>query len=122
MKSRLHNKRELKETRKKFRRNATSAEAVLWKMLKHKQIQGLKFRRQHSVCKLILDFYCPEKKLAIELNGEYHAIPGKETLDSKRDNFLISLGIKILRFENKIVFEDPVLIIEEIIKAAGYKT
>ena len=122
MKSRLHNKRELKETRKKFRRNATSAEAVLWKMLKHKQIQGLKFRRQHSVGKLILDFYCPEKKLAIELDGEYHAIPGKETLDSKRDNFLISLGIKILRFENKIVFEDPEMIIEEIIKVAGYKT
>ncbi len=122
MKPRLHNKKELKETRKKFRRNATSAEAVLWKMLKNKQIQGLKFRRQHSVSKLILDFYCPEKNLAIELDGEHHAILGKETLDLKRDNFLKSLGIEILRFENKIVFEDPELIIEEIIKAAGDKT
>ena len=122
MKPRLHNKIELKETRKKFRRNATSAEAVLWKMLKNKQIQGLKFRRQHSVGKLILDFYCPVKNLAIELDGEHHAFPGKETLDLKRDNFLLSLGIKILRFENKIVFEDPELIIEEIIKAVGDKT
>jgi len=122
LKTRLHNRRELKETRKKFRRNATSAEAVLWKLLKNKQIQGLKFRRQHSVGKLILDFYCPVKNLAIELDGEHHAVPGKETLDLKRDNFLISLGIKILRFENKIVFEDPKLIIEQIIKAAGDKT
>ena len=117
MKPRLHNKKELKETRKKFRRNATSAEAVLWKMLKNKQVCGLKFRRQHSVSNCVLDFYCPQKKLAIELDGEYHAIPGKETLDSKRDDFLISLGIKILRFENKIVFEDPELIIDEIINA-----
>jgi very-short-patch-repair endonuclease len=121
LKSRLHNKKELKETRKKFRRNATSAEAVLWKRLKNKQIKRLKFRRQHSVGKFILDFYCAEKKLAIELDGEYHAIPGKETSDSKRDIFLKSLGIEILRFENKIVFENPELIIEEITKVAGDK-
>jgi very-short-patch-repair endonuclease len=121
LKSRLHNKKELKETRKKFRRNATSAEAVLWKRLKNKQIKRLKFRRQHSVGKFILDFYCAEKKLAIELDGEYHAIPGKETSDSKRDIFLKSFGIEILRFENKIVFENPELIIEEITKVAGDK-
>jgi very-short-patch-repair endonuclease len=67
-----HNRPELKEVRKKLRNQATPAEAALWKLLSGKKCGGLKFRRQHSVGPYILDFYCPEAKLAIEVDGNAH--------------------------------------------------
>ena len=64
----IMNKSDVTGNRKELRNHSTSAEATLWKMLKGKQIAGLKFRRQHSVGPYILDFYCPQIKLAIELS------------------------------------------------------
>ena len=108
----LHNRRYLKSYRKALRNNSTSAEATLWTILKGKQVGGLKFRRQHSVGNYILDFYCPTLKLGIELDGEYHVYT--EEQDKKRDEFLNSKGITILRYENVFVFEQPEQIIEDI--------
>ncbi|WP_255518216.1 endonuclease domain-containing protein [Fulvivirga sp. M361] len=65
----LYNKPELKKFRKELRNNGTSAEATLWTMLKNKQLEGRKFRRQYSVGYYILDFYCTSERLAIELDG-----------------------------------------------------
>ena len=114
--ARLHNQKPLKEIRKNLRNNATSAEASLWKMLKQKQVEGFKFRRQHSVGKYILDFYCPTLQLAIELDGEPHADPGNIQRDLKRDEFLEQNGITVLRYENRWVFEYPDVIIEDILE------
>ena len=67
-----HNKKSLKERRKHLRNNGTSAEATLWTLLSKSQLDGRKFRRQHSINSFIVDFYCPSEKLVIELNGEHH--------------------------------------------------
>ncbi len=114
--SRLHNRKSLKSIRKNLRNHSTAAEATLWKMLKQSQVGGNKFRRQHSVGKFILDFYCPELKLAIELDGEPHANPVNHQRDLYRDEYLLENGITIFRYENRWVFEYPDVIIEEILE------
>jgi very-short-patch-repair endonuclease len=68
----IHNRPALKSRRKELRRNSTPAEKLLWTMLQHSNLEGYKFRRQHSVGAYILDFYCSSKKLAVELDGESH--------------------------------------------------
>lgn len=87
----------LKSNRKNLRKSATPQEIILWSRLRRNQL-GVKFRRQHSMGNYIIDFYCPEKKLAIELDGWQH----KENMlyDTERTAFLASLGIRVLRFWN----------------------
>src|SRR5947209_5462523 len=102
----IHNIPEQKEFRIRLRKNLTSAEATLWKILKSSKFEGRKFRRQHSVGKYVLDFYCPAERLAIELDGEAHADDLSRIHDRKRETFLNAQGLKILRFENKFVFEE----------------
>ena len=102
----IHNLPERKGFRIKLRKNLTSAEASLWKILKDSRFEDRKFRRQHSVGKYVLDFYCPAERLAIELDGEAHADELARIHDRKRGQFLEENGIKVLRFENKFVFEE----------------
>ena len=83
---------------------------------KAKKVSGYKFRRQLSVGKYILDFYCPTLKLAIELDGKQHSELVNIALDAERDKFLNHHGITVLRYENRWVFEYPEVIIEEIIE------
>jgi very-short-patch-repair endonuclease len=109
-----HNYKFLKKYRKKLRNNLTSAEARLWSILKNKQLKGRKFRRQHSIDNFIVDFYCPKEKLVIELDGQVHFNPVMEEKDSKRDKILNSYGITVLRFENKMVFENQEIVLKAI--------
>jgi len=83
-------------------------------MLQRKKLDGKKFRRQHSVGKYVLDFYCPTEKLAIELDGQGHFETPQGESDAERDIFLKSSGIKVLRFENKLLFESPERVLDEI--------
>jgi very-short-patch-repair endonuclease len=100
----IHNKPSLKENRRRLRNHGTSAEAVLWTRLKNKQLEGRKFRRQHSVENYILDFYCPSEKLAIELDGAHHFTSEGYEADEIRDAFLLQLGIRTIRFENDVLW------------------
>jgi len=110
----INNKPELKEFRKELRNHSTSAEATLWTYLQKNQVENRKFRRQHSLGNFIADFYCPSEKLVIELDGEGHFWqPGIER-DRIKEEYLESLGIKTLRFENKLVFEDVLWVLEKI--------
>ena len=102
----MYNHKYLKEIRKKLRNNATSAEAFLWKSLSKSKLRGRKFRRQQSIENFVVDFYCPFEKLIIELDGEYHNRPEAMEKDLKRDKRLEKLGFTVLRFENKLVFDD----------------
>ncbi|MCD8183858.1 MAG: endonuclease domain-containing protein [Bacteroides sp.] len=103
----------LVDQRRELRNHSTEAEVTLWKMLKDKQICNLKFRRQHSVGPYILDFYCSQICLAIELDGEIHN--RQQDYDEQRTLFLNKVkGIEVLRFENRVVFENPELIVGEI--------
>jgi very-short-patch-repair endonuclease len=102
--------------RKDLRNNSTSTEACLWFYLKQKKIEGRKFTRQKSIGNFIIDFYCPEEKLAIELDGEQHFWEEGMNRDIQKTNFLESQGVIVLRFENKWVFEDIGFILSEIQK------
>ncbi|QCX00502.1 endonuclease domain-containing protein [Aggregatimonas sangjinii] len=103
---RTHSKKELLEFRKELRKNLTPAEAFLWKQLKAKQFEGQKFVKQHSIGKYILDFYCASEKLIIELDGEVHQNATVAEYDAERTNYLNKLGYTVIRFENKMVFDN----------------
>jgi len=103
----LHNVPYLKDRRRALRKDLTAAEAVLWTLIKSKQLDGRKFRRQHSIGNYIVDFYCPAEKLIIEVDGSIHDNPGQANADHDRDEHLKSLGFKILRLENEVLFKHP---------------
>jgi very-short-patch-repair endonuclease len=110
----VHNKKTLLNNRRELRNKLTSAEALLWNALQKSKLKGRKFRRQHSIDRYILDFYCPQERLAIELDGAHHyTIPGAEC-DNERDEYLRNCYIKVLRFENKLVFENLQSVLNEI--------
>ena len=102
----LNNLPHKKDERRTLRNNLTSTEATLWNNLKSGQLCGRKFRRQHSIGEFILDFYCPQKKLAIELDGAGHFTVSGNLHDAARTEFLNSAGIRVVRFENKLIWSD----------------
>ena len=109
----------LKSVRRSLRTNGTPAEGALWRILKGRKVGGLRFRRQFSVGRHILDFYCPALRLAIELDGDYHYHCNVPEKDYERMSELErEYGIKTLRFENKVVFENPEGIVAEVMRAA----
>jgi len=110
----IHNRKELKSNRKNLRSNLTPAEARLWKFLQNRQLDNRKFRRQHSIGNYIVDFYCSEEKLAIELDGSIHFNPVNEVYDLSRDKFIESLNIKVIRFSNEDVFKKINILLDEI--------
>lgn len=111
----IHNKPELIKFRKALRNKGTSAEATSWKCLQRKQLGGFKFRRQHSVGNYILDFYCPEKKIAIELDGALHFTSEGRKKDEKRDANLEMQNISVLRIENKLIFDNQSMVLDAIL-------
>ena len=113
-KQNIFNKKPLKEFRKELRNNLTPAEAVMWKALQKKQLEGRKFRRQHSIGNYIVDFYCPKEKLIVELDGAGHFTPEGSDQDEKRDAYMSNLGIKVIRFENRDVFNNLYAVLEMI--------
>ena len=104
--TKLFNKTSEKLKRRELRSNMTKAEAIVWQKLRCKQIENCKFRNQYSVDKFVLDFYSPEIKLAIEIDGESHFQEGVAQYDEQRQIFIESAGIKFLRFTNKDVYEN----------------
>lgn len=108
MKHRTHNQPPQGEMRRHLRSHGTSAEASMWLMLKARQMDGVKFRRQFSIGPYILDFYAPELKLCIELDGEPHYTYNGAECDDIRSEYLKKHhGIHILRFENVLLFKNP---------------
>ena len=88
-----------------MRRNMTSAEVVLWQYLRRKAL-GVYFRRQCPVGGYILDFYCSSIKLCIELDGDIHNDIAAYEYDSRRTEYLNSLGVTVLRYDNSVVFNN----------------
>lgn len=109
-----NNLKHLKDYRKNLRKDLTPTEAKLWICLKNKQLEGRRFRRQFSIANFIIDFYCPEEKLAIELDGKHHFTPEGRMIDEDRDAFLSDQGIKVLRFENIRVLQQIENVLEEL--------
>ena len=90
----------------------TPAEEHLWSALKNKQLEGLRFRRQHPVGNFILDFYCPSCKLVIEVDGEVHS--DRLDYDDARTDKLGEYGYKVLRFSNERIINDLSQVLAEI--------
>ena len=83
-----------------LRRNQTDAEKKLWKILRNRQLSGFKFRRQFSVEKYVLDFYCPIYKIGIEADGGRHYEDKLKQRDEIRTKDLRATGVRILRFSD----------------------
>ncbi len=115
-KTNFHSNRYNRRTlRRDLRSNGTAAEAVLWRSLRAKQIEGVQWRRQFSIGAYILDFYAPQLKLCIELDGEPHYTPEGTEYDKQREEWLLKVhGIRTIRFENSDVFRHYESIIEYI--------
>ena len=94
--------RALKEKARELRNNSTKTEILLWINLKGKQMKGYDFNRQKPIDNYIVDFFCNELMLAIEIDGESHY--GKEIYDERRQKRLESLGVRFLRFDDNEVF------------------
>ena len=107
----LYNNPKLKSRRKELRQKETREEVLLWVKLRRKGI-GHKFSRQYSVGPYILDFYCVEKRLAIELDGVQH-LENKD-YDRERDNYLLMNGIRVLRFWNREISANMDKVLERI--------
>jgi very-short-patch-repair endonuclease len=108
----IHNLDSLNARRRELRRNPTPAEALLWASLRKSQLDGKKFRRQPSIGPYIVDFYCPESRVVVELDGAGHTgLLGVE-YDSRRTEFLSKFGVKVLRFENEEVFQNREWVVE----------
>jgi very-short-patch-repair endonuclease len=99
---------------KTLRKKSTDAENVLWKQLRRKQLEGLKFRRQQPIDNYVVDFVCFEKRIVIEVDGGQHSI--ERDKDSERDNYLVINGFKVLRFWNNEVLQNIEGVLEMIRK------
>lgn len=95
----LYNILKLKDRRVELRDKQTPQEIMLWSKLRREQL-GFKFRRQHSIGGYIADFYCPSKKLVIEIDGSQHFKKDSREYDEVRSQYLKGLNIKVLRFTN----------------------
>lgn len=102
----LYNDPLLNLNRKRLRADQTDAEKKLWDNLRNKQFQGLKFLRQYSVGKYVLDFYCPKFRLAIEIDGGQHNDPQIRKQDEERTNILQQNDIRVVRFWNNEVLNN----------------
>ncbi|MEZ4931500.1 MAG: DUF559 domain-containing protein [Saprospiraceae bacterium] len=99
---------------RELRGKQTEAEAILWEHLKTKKLGDFKFRRQHPINRYIVDFYCHQAKLVIELDGNYHERDGQRLYDEDRTENLKSLGLKEIRFKNEEVTNNLERVLEAI--------
>ncbi len=104
MKNKIPYNPKLKTLARKLRNNSTKSEVILWNSLKRKQMLGYTFHRQKPLGNYIVDFFCKELLLAIEIDGETHI--GKEKKDRERQTDLEKLGVKFLRFYDVDVYKN----------------
>lgn len=90
-----------------LRRAQTQAEQRAWYLLRNRHVNELKFRRQQAIDAYTVDFYCSELRLAIELDGSVHAQPTQVSRDARKDEYLRSQGIRVLRVPNGLVLHNP---------------
>jgi very-short-patch-repair endonuclease len=99
-----------------MRKKPTDAEAKLWSVLRFRQLDGHRFRRQRPVAGYIVDFYCPSRRLAIELDGGQHADEAQAEYDRIRTERLNEAGIRVVRYSDHDVLRDTDWVVEEILR------
>ena len=108
--------KKLKHRSRELRSSMTDAEISLWSKLRRKQLYGLPFYRQKPLGSYIVDFYCPSAQMVIEIDGGQHYTEEGQAQDSKRDAFLNSIGLRVLRFSNLDVIGNLDGVIAEIVR------
>lgn len=106
--------RRLKRFSRSLRSAMTDAELHLWRRLRNKQLCGVQFYRQKPLLTFIVDFYCPKAKLVIELDGAQHVEPEHQAKDGQRDEALATIGLKVLRFDDRQVLMETGAVLEVI--------
>jgi very-short-patch-repair endonuclease len=102
---------------RELRHQQTEAERGAWYLLRDRRL-GLKFRRQYPIENYVVDYYCCELRLAVELDGGVHSQPSQMRKDAAKDAFLQNLGIRVLRLPNGLVTEDPEGFVRKVREAA----
>ncbi len=106
---------------KTLRQSQTEPENLLWKILRNRRFLGLKFRRQHSFPPYILDFYCDELHVAIELDGGQHNEDSAETRDRRRSDYFSQHGIEVIRYWNHDVMLRTEAVLEDLLEKLALK-
>ncbi len=104
----------LKKFARELRKNQTEAETFLWMKLRKRQLKNCQFYRQRIICNYIFDFYCPDAKLVIEIDGGQHYSEPGLTKDALRDRQLADLGLTVMRVSAREVFENTQGVLEAI--------
>jgi very-short-patch-repair endonuclease len=102
----------LKGSARQLRQNLTDSERALWRRLRGKQLAGVQFYRQKPIGDYIVDFYAPQAKLVIEIDGSQHFEPQHAEKDKKRDEYLASLGLLVLRFDSRQALKETEAVLE----------
>ena len=110
-------KPQLKSNARTLRKNMTDSELKLWSRIRRKQMFGLQFYRQRPIGNYIVDFYCPQAQLVLEVDGSQHANGLMLKKDNYRDSYLKQQGIKILRFDNLQVLNQLDAVIEKVYRS-----
>ena len=103
---------QFKPLARRKRREPVAAEKQLWRNLRGKRLGGFRFRRQHAIDRFIVDFYCAETRLVVEVDGPTH--DGTIEADAQRQRVLEALGFRVLRFRNEEVFEELGMVLRKI--------
>lgn len=102
--------------KRRLRSDMTGPEKRLWSRLRSRQLQGSKFRRQHGIGPYIVDFYCPEQSLVIEIDGDSHADAEQIQKDQRRDRYLQSIGLRVVRYTNDDIMKNLDGVLEDLQK------
>jgi type I restriction enzyme R subunit len=104
----------LKEFARELRETQTSAEALLWELIRNRRLLGFKFRRQHQFGDYVADFYCHEAQLVIECDGSVHYSNEQWHHDQIRDAHMIAQGLRVLRVTNEQILSETEKVLDEI--------
>lgn len=105
---------QLLEFAKAMRSNATDAEHLMWQLLRAKRFMNLKFRRQHVIAPYIVDFYCHELGLVIELDGRQHGTEDAIEYDAERTKFLEALDFRVVRYLNHEILKNTERVLDDL--------
>ena len=108
------------ENARELRKNATPTEDLLWQELRNRKLCSFKFRRQHPIERFIVDFYCAQHRLAVEIDGDVHA--EQREYDAARTEWLEARGYRVIRFTNDQVFRQLPAVLETILAACPEDT
>ncbi len=110
----VYMRKDIQHTRSALRKRMTAPELVFWTAVRARKLNGYKFRRQYSVGRYVVDFYCAEKRIGIEIDGDSHFTEDQKKYDEVRKEFISELGIQLLRYTNEEIMKNLSGVLEDV--------